>query len=113
MIYSIQDTLSWVEVIDYTFLADSDMLWDPEGNTSIWAWADPLARQLLDSYYKIQRAKEEIQRLNIEIHRFVTYMQDEKWFLLRQEAEVAVKDPDLAFFIRKYCWHVVISMTFT
>ncbi|KAJ6582652.1 hypothetical protein DFH09DRAFT_1309596 [Mycena vulgaris] len=30
---------------------------EPEGNATIWAWADPLAHQLLDSYYKIQQAK--------------------------------------------------------
>jgi hypothetical protein len=80
------------------------MLQDPEGNTTIRAWADPLARQLLDSYYKIQQAREEIQRLNIEIRCFVTYMRDEKRFLLEREAEVAVENPDLAAFIRKYRW---------
>ncbi|KAF7333845.1 hypothetical protein MVEN_02341400 [Mycena venus] len=88
-------TLSFAEVIDYTFLTDFDMLRDPEGNAMIWAWADPLARQILDSYYKIQQAKEGIQRLNIKICRFMTYMRDEKRFLLKQEAEIAVKDPDL------------------
>ncbi|KAJ7351595.1 hypothetical protein DFH08DRAFT_957896 [Mycena albidolilacea] len=53
--------LSWEEVIDYAFLADFDILRDPTGNTTIRAWADPAARQLLDSYHKLKRAKEEIQ----------------------------------------------------
>jgi hypothetical protein len=53
--------LSWEEVIDYAFLADFDILQDPTGNATIRAWADPAARQVLDSYHKLKRAKEEIQ----------------------------------------------------
>ncbi|KAJ7303157.1 hypothetical protein DFH08DRAFT_664791, partial [Mycena albidolilacea] len=67
--------LSWEEVINYAFLADFDILRDPTGNATIRAWAANLAaRQLLDSYHKLNRAKQEIQRLNIEIRRVVTYM---------------------------------------
>ncbi|KAJ7358050.1 hypothetical protein DFH08DRAFT_911665 [Mycena albidolilacea] len=94
--------LSWEEVIDYAFLAEFDILRDPTGNTTIRAWADPAARQLLDSYYKLKRAKEEIQRLDIEIRRVVTYMKDEREFLLAKEAEILPDDPTLAFFIGKY-----------
>ncbi|KAJ7491430.1 hypothetical protein B0H11DRAFT_1646836, partial [Mycena galericulata] len=65
-------------------------------------WATPGCRQLMDSYFKIERAKEEIQRLNIEIRRFVTYMRDEREFLVKKEAEVRAEDPDLAFFVKKY-----------
>jgi hypothetical protein len=94
--------LSWEEVIDYAFLADFDILRDPTGNATIRAWADPAARQLLDSYHKLKRAKEEIQRLDIEIRRVVTYMKDEREFLLAKEAEILPDDPTLAFFIGKY-----------
>ncbi|KAJ7320975.1 hypothetical protein DFH08DRAFT_818795 [Mycena albidolilacea] len=79
--------LSWEEVIGYAFLADFDILWDPTGNATIRAWADPAARQLLDSYHKLKRAKEEIQE-----------------FLLAKEAEILPDDPTLAFFIGKYRW---------
>ncbi|KAJ7724512.1 hypothetical protein B0H16DRAFT_1736701 [Mycena metata] len=34
--------------------------------------------QLMDTHFKILRAREEIIRLNVEIRRFVTYMQDER-----------------------------------
>jgi hypothetical protein len=46
--------LSWEEVIDNAFLADFDILRDPTGNTTIRAWADPAAHQLLDSYHKLK-----------------------------------------------------------
>ncbi|KAF8173205.1 hypothetical protein K438DRAFT_1430407, partial [Mycena galopus ATCC 62051] len=51
-------------LVNYTFLADFDLLQNPDTTSSICAWAIPAARQLLDSYYKLQRAREEIQRLN-------------------------------------------------
>ena len=39
----------------------------------------------MDQHFKLLRADEEIERLNVEIHRFVTYMRDEDDFLTRQE----------------------------
>jgi hypothetical protein len=53
---------------------------------------------------KLKRAKEEIQRLDIEIRRVVTYMKDERESLLAKEAEILQEDPTLAFFIGKYRW---------
>ncbi|KAF7371636.1 hypothetical protein MVEN_00019100 [Mycena venus] len=96
--------LTWQEVIDFTFLSDFDILQDPEGNAAIRPWATPGARELMDTYFKIKRAREEIDRLNIEICQLVTYIKDEKEFLLSKEAEVRQTDPDLAFFIR--CYHL-------
>ncbi|KAF8209246.1 hypothetical protein K438DRAFT_1503779, partial [Mycena galopus ATCC 62051] len=66
--------LTWAEVVDYTFLSDFNILQNPDTTSSIHAWATPAACQLLDSYYKLERAREEIQSLNIEIRRFVTHM---------------------------------------
>ncbi|KAJ7855512.1 hypothetical protein B0H14DRAFT_2296060, partial [Mycena olivaceomarginata] len=47
-------------------------------------------------------AKEEIDRLNVEIKRFVTYIRDEKVFLDGKVIEVEARDPHLAFFVREY-----------
>ncbi|KAJ7839093.1 hypothetical protein B0H13DRAFT_1457725, partial [Mycena leptocephala] len=65
-------------------------------------WATPGARELMDTHFKIECAKEEIHRLNIEICRLVTYIRDERVFLLAKEAEVRETDPHLAIFIGKY-----------
>ncbi|KAF8178302.1 hypothetical protein K438DRAFT_1908475 [Mycena galopus ATCC 62051] len=94
--------LTWAEVVNYTFLADFDLLRSPDTTSSIRAWATPAARQLLDSYHKLQRAREEIPKLNIEIRRFMTYMKDERAFLVDRESEIRAEDPVLAFFVRKY-----------
>jgi hypothetical protein len=89
-------------VIDFTFLADFDILRDPEGNAALRPWATPGARELMDTHFKIERVKEEIDRLNIEIRRLVTYIRDERVFLLAKEAEVRETDSHLAIFIGKY-----------
>ncbi|KAJ7892561.1 hypothetical protein B0H14DRAFT_3081486 [Mycena olivaceomarginata] len=91
-------TLKWEEVVEFTFLSDFDLLRDPEGNAVIRPWATPAARALMDTHFKILRAKEEIQRLNIEIRRLVTYIRDERDFLVAKEEEIRETDPDLAFF---------------
>ncbi|KAJ6489336.1 hypothetical protein C8R47DRAFT_954996, partial [Mycena vitilis] len=65
-------------------------------------WATPAARELMDTYFKIERAKEEVQQLDTEIRRFVTYMKDEREFLEAKEREVEETEPHLAFFVRRY-----------
>ncbi|KAJ6480191.1 hypothetical protein C8R45DRAFT_802259, partial [Mycena sanguinolenta] len=87
--------------IEYTFLSDFDLLRDPDRNATIRKWAEPATCQILDTYHKIHCAWEEIVRLNIEIKRFVTYIRDKKEFLVK-EHEIAVDDPELVFFIRRY-----------
>ncbi|KAF8178837.1 hypothetical protein K438DRAFT_1769293 [Mycena galopus ATCC 62051] len=74
--------LTLAEVVHYTFLSNFDILRNPD-TTSICAWAPPAAHQLLDTYYKLEQAREEIQRPNIEIRRFVTHMKNERTFLVR------------------------------
>ncbi|KAJ7362212.1 hypothetical protein DFH08DRAFT_1024107 [Mycena albidolilacea] len=83
-----------LEVVEFTFLSDFDLLRDPEGNAVICPWATPAARALMDTHFKILRATEEIQRLNIEIRRLD--------FLVAKEEEIRETDPDLAFFVHRY-----------
>ncbi|KAJ7034307.1 hypothetical protein C8F04DRAFT_1349600 [Mycena alexandri] len=77
--------LSWSEVVEYAFLADFDLLRDPEKVGEVREWATPGARLLLDQYFRIERAREEVIRLDVEIRRFVTYLRDEKLELIAAE----------------------------
>ncbi|KAJ6596493.1 hypothetical protein B0H10DRAFT_1960160 [Mycena sp. CBHHK59/15] len=53
--------LSWEEVVEYTFLADFDLLRDSNRvDPSQRPWALPAARLAMDNYFKICRAVEEI-----------------------------------------------------
>lgn len=48
----------------------------------------------MDSYFKLLRAEEEIQRLNVEIRRFVTFIHDENHYLRTMEQQ---SQPAIAF----------------
>ncbi|KAJ7744324.1 hypothetical protein B0H16DRAFT_1322164, partial [Mycena metata] len=94
--------LEWNEVVDYAFLADFDLLKDPEAFKEVQPWATLPARVLLDKYFKIERANEEIIWCNIEIRRVVTAIRNEKIFWTRKEAELEETNPQLAWAVREY-----------
>jgi hypothetical protein len=88
--------LTFEEVIEYAFLADFDLLRDTRENISERPWATPAARLALDTYFKMCRAEEEITRLNVEIRRFVTYLQDEDRYLRGCEELLHASNPAVA-----------------
>ncbi|KAJ7260849.1 hypothetical protein B0H12DRAFT_1013808 [Mycena haematopus] len=77
--------LTWEEVVENAFLGDFDLLRESRHDIRQEPWALPSGRAAMDQHYKLLRADEEIQRLNVEIRRFVTYMCDEEDFLVREE----------------------------
>lgn len=89
-------TLTWEQVVNYAFLADFDALRDSREDISKNPWANPGSRALMDDYFKVIRAQEEITQLNIEIWRVVTYLHDEEHFLKLKEQELCTKNPALA-----------------
>ncbi|KAI5985883.1 hypothetical protein EDD15DRAFT_2175514 [Pisolithus albus] len=91
-----RQTLQWEQVVEYAFLADFDLLRDTREDISKRPWAHPTARFALDTYFKMCRAEEEIERLNIEIHRVMTYMCDEECFLKTCEEKINSVHPALA-----------------
>jgi hypothetical protein len=92
--------LTWDEVVEYAFLADFDLLRDSRKDIRTRPWAQPANRVLMDEYFKIERAREEIDRLNIEIRRIITHIEDEENYLL--EAEEQSPSTELSFFIHQY-----------
>jgi hypothetical protein len=95
-------TLEWDDVVEYAFLADFDLLRESREDIQDRPWTKPACRVAMDQYFKQQRAAEEIERLNIEIARVVTFLEDESAFLLRREAEVAKHSPLIAHQITCY-----------
>ncbi|KAF8135239.1 hypothetical protein K438DRAFT_1640375, partial [Mycena galopus ATCC 62051] len=65
-------------------------------------WTRQNYRVAMDSYFKILRAQEEIKRLNIEIKRVITWINDEDLFLRKKEDEYQESDPALAVQISRY-----------
>ena len=88
--------LKWEEVVEYAFLSDFDLLRDGHQDISQLPWASPMGRCAMDLHFKTCRAREEIQRLNIEIRRLVTYVHDEDKYLHECESRLKATYPELA-----------------
>ncbi|KAG2126322.1 hypothetical protein DEU56DRAFT_872938 [Suillus clintonianus] len=84
-----------VEVVEYAFLADFDLLRDSRSDVSQRQWATPAARQATDLYFKHCRAKEEITRLNVEV-RCLAYIHDEDHYLRECQQQAEAFSPALA-----------------
>jgi hypothetical protein len=50
----------------------------------------------MDGYFKLQRAEEEVNRLNVEIRRLATFMRDENNFLFNKQVDIQATHPALA-----------------
>jgi hypothetical protein len=58
-----------------------DLLQDTCQDIHTKPWATPKDQIAMDCHFRILRAHEEIDQLNIEIHHFVTFIHDEDRFL--------------------------------
>ncbi|KAG1760782.1 hypothetical protein EDD22DRAFT_980489 [Suillus occidentalis] len=88
--------LKWDEVVEYAFLADFDLLRNARADISQTPWSSPAARSAMDLHFKMCRAQEEISRLNVEVHRLVTYIRDEDIYLQVCEDQLKATSPALA-----------------
>lgn len=68
-------TLDWAKVTHYSFLDEFNLLRD--NNVNQKPWADPVIRETMRKYQRLQRAKEELIRCNIEVRRLHTSIVDE------------------------------------
>ncbi|PIL29409.1 hypothetical protein GSI_09461 [Ganoderma sinense ZZ0214-1] len=88
--------LSWNEVMDMITLAEFDLLCETREDIRQFPWAQLVNRQAMNLYFNVQRAKEEIQRLNVEIPRLFTFLLDRHYDYQIAIAAVRESDPALA-----------------
>lgn len=89
--------LQWEEVVEYAFLSEFDILAETREDVRKHPWAQPAARTLTDQYFKLERAKEEIARLNVEIPHLTTFMRDEEDFLKSMEHQLQEEKPAISY----------------
>ncbi|KAJ7620205.1 hypothetical protein FB45DRAFT_980923 [Roridomyces roridus] len=100
------------KVLEYAFLADFDLLRHSHHGVEGQYWARPAYRAIMNRWFRLERAREEITRLDIEIPRFVTWMRDEGVFLRKHEGalrrtegkteEEVERDYELALHVEEY-----------
>ncbi|KAJ7817185.1 hypothetical protein B0H14DRAFT_3474817 [Mycena olivaceomarginata] len=77
--------LAWETVVEYAFLVEFDLLHEGREDIRTEPWTLPAGHTAMDQHFKIRRADEEIERLNVEMCRLMTYMGDERDFLVHHE----------------------------
>ncbi len=89
--------LAWHDIMEMASLAEFDLLRDAREDIREYAWAKRLNRQAMNMHFNIQRAREEIERLNVELPRLFTSLVDRHFDLKKAMASVADTDPALAY----------------
>ncbi|KAF8344863.1 hypothetical protein F5887DRAFT_1061987 [Amanita rubescens] len=86
-------TVTWQEISKYTFVARSDIRQEK--------WVQKANHDAGIKYFKLCRAREEIQRLNVEVRRLLTWIHDEGEHMERVIKQLSDSEPLLADALRK------------
>ncbi|KAF8545936.1 hypothetical protein OG21DRAFT_1371354, partial [Imleria badia] len=92
--------ISWKDVVKYTFLGEFDILRQSDTNVRDRKWAKPAVREATTKIFKLNRAKEEIVRLEVEIRRLHTAIHDEEKTVSSVITSLLETDPHLGCEIR-------------
>jgi hypothetical protein len=101
--------LSWNQVVDYSFLAEFDILRFASSITQNQLWTKPAYREAAVKYFKLCCAREEIMRLNIEIRCLQTLIKNETLHTEQVLSHLSVQDSPLAAELRDW-WEIRDSM---
>ncbi|KAJ7738548.1 hypothetical protein B0H14DRAFT_3097444 [Mycena olivaceomarginata] len=86
--------LAWEKLVEYAFLVEFNLLREGREDICTEPWALPAGRAAMDQHFKMVHAEEEIQRLDVEIPRLITFMADERDFLIYQEQRLREEGKD-------------------
>ncbi|KAI5822913.1 hypothetical protein K523DRAFT_256164, partial [Schizophyllum commune Tattone D] len=89
--------VSWNDVLDMATLGEFDLLRDTRQDISRLPWARPDRREAMRLHFGLQRAREELVRLHVEIRRLVTFMIDEFNAYRTAYYDALASDPTLAY----------------
>ncbi|KAI0245897.1 hypothetical protein BJV78DRAFT_1086966, partial [Lactifluus subvellereus] len=78
----LQPTLEYTNVASYSWLGDFELLKYSRNDIMRKPWTIPANREVANKYFKILRAREEINRLNVEVRRLDAWVQHEDVTLL-------------------------------
>lgn len=88
--------LTWASVVQATSLADFDLLRNSRADIRSQPWTEASRREAMNLYFGIKRAHEEIDRLNVEIKRLLTFMVDDHIDFYHAVGRTVMEDPFLA-----------------
>ena len=103
--------LDIAQVLDYVFIGQFDLLRDSCHNVLEKPWTCAAEHEAASLYFKIQRAREEISRLNVEVRRLWTFMADEEAYLRKHIRRLEVVNRPLAQQLQKILVRLLATNT--
>jgi hypothetical protein len=94
--------LAWKDIVEYSFLGEFDLLRHSCADIRDDDWTKPAHREATVKYFRLQRAHEEIQRLNVEIRRLRTSIHDEGVKTTAVINQLLESDPKVALELRQW-----------
>jgi len=93
--------VSWREIAEYTFIGEFDILRIARSDIRKERWTLKANRDAAVKYFKLCRAQEEIQRLNIEVCRLLAFIREETRHTKHVIEQLSINDPHLADELRR------------
>ncbi|TFK58840.1 hypothetical protein BDN72DRAFT_781510 [Pluteus cervinus] len=93
-------TVAYSDIVSYTLLGEFSLLKQSRYDPVSKPWAQSTNREMAMKYWKVRRAREEIERLNVETARMEAWIRDEdkKW---QETADLLIStNPTLAYQVR-------------
>ncbi|KIJ27126.1 hypothetical protein M422DRAFT_215978 [Sphaerobolus stellatus SS14] len=72
-----RESIEWLTVVQYSFLAEFDLLCFSHNDIQQKPWANPAIREATMDHFKIKCARNELKRLNVEVARLAASICDE------------------------------------
>ena len=91
-------TLNWEDILEMASLSDFDILRDTRADIRKFHWTQQPYRRAMNLWFNMKRAREEIERLNVEIPRLFTFMIDQHYDYQRA---IQSADAPLAYELRQ------------
>ncbi|KAG1791119.1 uncharacterized protein HD556DRAFT_1445641 [Suillus plorans] len=91
-----REMLEFSDIASYAWLGEFDLLKHLRHHLLQKPWASKVNREVANHYFKILRAREEIQRLNIEVGRLAAWVDDEDAHLQSSFESLLESDPALS-----------------
>lgn len=92
--------LKWDDIMAYTYLSEFDFLKDSSEEIMEKPWAKPVVREGMSEFFKLLGAKDELERLHVEIKRLLTKMKEEEDYYAEAVRQAHPSHPELALQIQ-------------
>ena len=97
--------LTWTKVMDAVYIVELDILRDARQDIHSLKWGQPAHREAMNLYFGLERVKEEVLWLNVEIRCLLTFMCDDHIDYHHAIQSLIIVDPPLASELSKQWQH--------